>query len=162
MTLGANKRLAIIIVVAIFIMVCLFIAPLIYGRVAKADTINCESYVSYQSAPGDLSYDTMISVNIYHNGNGSFSVEGTIRDADSSWHYNRDVKFVYQNMEEGAISIKVDHITKYGRDNGPDELFKRAFLSSDEKASRVITISKIKNGYLMGIPRAPLFICLPK
>ncbi|WP_222864731.1 hypothetical protein, partial [Serratia marcescens] len=68
----------------------------------------------------------------------------------------------YKKLPDNSVLISNFKAERYGRDNIPDNIFRDTFLASDESVGRVVTISKMMNGYLIGNFRAPVFFCASK
>lgn len=128
----------------------------------KTYDIECDSYVSYRAINSYFEYDTTISIVLHDDNRGRFSIEGTLSKRDNSWNINRDVFFYYKKLPDNSVVISNFDIERYGRDNVPETLFRDTFLASDKNVGRVVTISKMMNGYLIGSLRAPVFFCASK
>lgn len=120
----------------------------------------CQAFIAYKTIPPIFKYDASISVSLMNDGRGKFSIEGKINKGEEFWTINRDVHFMYVKRPDNSVQIKNVDIDRYGRDDVPDVLFRDAFLSSNEESGRVVTISKMMNGYLIGSHRAPVFFCV--
>ncbi|SNY69793.1 hypothetical protein [Enterobacter sp. CC120223-11] len=131
-----------------------------YARYHSTYDIKCDAYVSYQAKQDDFGYDVVITMDLLNDASGLFGIEGTMRKGTNSWTLNRDVAFNYQHLQTHDIRLDEVRIIKHGRDNSPDEIFDRNFISLKDDASRTISLAKVMNGYVVGTLRAPVFTCL--
>jgi hypothetical protein len=123
--------------------------------------LKCESFLTHQVRQDDFSYSAMIGLELRNNAKGTFSIEGGMRQGEKTWVLNRDVVFDYTGLHDNAFRMENIHIIKYGRDNSPDDLFDKNVLSLKDEASRVMSLGKVKNGYIVGTLRAPALTCVP-
>ncbi|MBB1200879.1 hypothetical protein EGM70_11310 [Enterobacteriaceae bacterium 89] len=123
--------------------------------------LKCESYLTHQIGQDNFSYSAMIGLELRNDAKGTFSVEGVMRQGGKTWVLNRDVVFEYTGLHDNTFRMKNIHIVKYGRDHSPDDLFDKNVLSLKDEASRVMSLAKVKNGYIVGTLRAPALICIP-
>lgn len=122
--------------------------------------IKCQAYVSYRVAQNVLAYDAVFTVRIPDNHRGQFSIEGKLTKGNDNWIINRDVHFKFDKIADDSILIKEFIAESYGRDNIPDDLFRNTFLASGDNLGRVVRISKLMNGYLIGNRQNPEFFCV--
>lgn len=131
-----------------------------FKRLSGNYNIQCQAFVSYRVTQTVLGYDAEIAIRVMNNGSGQFSIEGKLNKDNETWTLNRDVHFKYDKLTDNSILMKDFIIERYGRDNAPEYLFRNTFLSSDETLGRVVTISKMMNGYLIGNRQTPEFFCV--
>ncbi|CAM6707851.1 MULTISPECIES: hypothetical protein [Enterobacter] len=131
-----------------------------YARYHSTYNIKCNAYVTYQIQQEEFSYDVVITMDLRNDASGLFGAEGTMRKGKSSWTLNRDVVFNYHRLQTNDIRLDNVRIIKYGRDNAPDDVFDRNFISLKDEAGRTISLGKVMNGYVVGTLRAPVFTCL--
>lgn len=139
---------------------CLFVFLFSYYKYSKTYQIQCESYLTYDSS-SQLSFETSISMRLSKDGSGIFSLEGTLTKNGKKWSLNRDVLFDYIKLKDNSIQMHKVRFLHYGQDNTPEDLFRETFLTVDSGSSRVLTITKMKNTYLVGNRRTPVFTCVP-
>lgn len=147
---------------ALTVFMVIIISVFYYHRASNTYDIQCESYVAYRAQQSDTGFDMAIAMNMHHNAKGEFVIEGTMGKKNQTWSINRDITFNYARLHNNTIKMDHINIVKYGRDNVPDDMFNDIFLSTAGTSGRIITLSKVLNGYLVGNLRAPAFICLPR
>lgn len=133
-----------------------------YKKYHATYNIKCESFVRYYAIRDQFSYEVIITMDLRNDSMGSFGIEGVMRKGNHSWTLNRDVDFSYQHLQTNYIRLNKVHIIKHGRDNSPDDIFDRNFISLKDEASRTISLAKVMNGYVIGTLRAPVFTCLSR
>ncbi|MDM3379278.1 hypothetical protein OGV43_05500 [Citrobacter sp. Cb003] len=125
----------------------------------KNPEINCSIYFEQYDNNGDYAMKSNFIFMFNKNGTGIISVNGVAYFGDKKYNISRNARVIFKHLVNDTWEFTSIKQFKYKNDTLPDEIYDRYFYSIHSTSSRLFTMNKIKDFYLIGSITTPSFLC---
>ncbi|MGM8448381.1 hypothetical protein ACS6GG_09810 [Enterobacter bugandensis] len=159
----AMTRVTRIILVLLIILFLSATAYLIYTRQQTPGLeVNCSTVIHYDNMAPVFVSSLELHFRLHDNHTGRAVLSGNIDDGNNITLISRSIVFDYEISAPGEISVSNLRYLKNTRDTASDDYFRNSFFYAREGTNRLLRLSPLNNGWLLGNLQSSFAICVNK